>query len=60
MPPIEPDQFAPLNLDDGLYYANWEGWVSTMETQTVAAWNVVNLLARDFCGFAANVTWPDM
>jgi len=31
-----------------------------METETVAAWNVVNLLTRDFFGFVANVTWPDM
>ena len=91
MPPIADDEFAPLKLDDGLYYANIEvrcvaiialphdprgsfwltasssreltraqSWVSTMETESVAAWNVVGLWTQNRFGFVPNVTCPDM
>jgi prenylcysteine oxidase/farnesylcysteine lyase len=36
-----------------------EKWVSTMETQTVSAWNVVSLLARDLFGFHVDRSWAE-
>ncbi|KAJ3279759.1 hypothetical protein HK104_001179 [Borealophlyctis nickersoniae] len=36
---------APIQITPGLYYVNaMEGWISTMETQTVAGRNVANLV----------------
>ncbi|EJD55206.1 FAD/NAD(P)-binding domain-containing protein [Auricularia subglabra TFB-10046 SS5] len=46
--PRAPDSFPPLRLDDGLYYVNaFEPFVSTMETETIASRNVVELLLQE-------------
>ena len=43
--------FPPIKLDKGLYYVNaFEPFISTMETETVAARNVVDLLLQDEFG----------
>ncbi|KAI0005435.1 FAD/NAD-P-binding domain-containing protein [Russula compacta] len=41
-------KFPPIKLDDGLYYVNaFEPFISTMETETVASRNVIDLLLRE-------------
>ncbi|KZT02930.1 uncharacterized protein LAESUDRAFT_762360 [Laetiporus sulphureus 93-53] len=46
--------FAPIKVTKGLYYVNaFEPFISTMETETIAARNVVDLLLRDEFGAAA-------
>ncbi|CDO76406.1 hypothetical protein BN946_scf184937.g20 [Trametes cinnabarina] len=41
-------EFPPVELADGLYYVNaFEPLISTMETETLAARNVVDLMLRD-------------
>ena len=49
-PKLDPMRtFPPVVLAEHLYYANsFEFVVSTMETETIAARNVVNLLREDF------------
>ncbi|KAJ7596706.1 Prenylcysteine lyase-domain-containing protein [Mycena floridula] len=45
-PPTE--SFAPVRLEKGLYYVNaFEPFISTMETETVASRNVVDLLLNE-------------
>jgi len=40
--------FPPVKLDDGFYYINaFEPLISTMETETIAARNVVELMLVD-------------
>ncbi|GJE94006.1 FAD/NAD(P)-binding domain-containing protein [Phanerochaete sordida] len=40
--------FPPIKLEKGLYYVNaFEPFISTMETETIAARNVVELLMRE-------------
>ncbi|CAH7671177.1 prenylcysteine oxidase [Phakopsora pachyrhizi] len=53
--------FTPTKLADSFYYLNgFESLISTMETQTVSAWNVANLITRDRWNFKANQTWFEM
>ncbi|EPQ61030.1 FAD/NAD P-binding domain-containing protein [Gloeophyllum trabeum ATCC 11539] len=41
-------KFPPVKLERGLYYVNaFEPFISTMETETISARNVVDLLFRD-------------
>ncbi len=41
--------FPPINPDKGFYYVNaFESYISMMETECVAAHNVVRLLLNDF------------
>ena len=41
-------EFPPVKLAEGLYYVNaFEPFISTMETETIAARNVVELLMRE-------------
>ncbi|KAE8214400.1 hypothetical protein CF327_g2215 [Tilletia walkeri] len=51
-PVLEPTQeFPPIELDEGLYYVNaLEPMISTMETSTIAARNVVGLLLEKWYG----------
>jgi len=43
--------FPPIRLDEGLYYVNaFEPFISTMETETIASRNVVDLLLRETFG----------
>ncbi|KAG0148773.1 hypothetical protein CROQUDRAFT_40720 [Cronartium quercuum f. sp. fusiforme G11] len=59
-PVSEPSQLAPIQLDDGIYYANgFERLMSTMETETVAAWNIANLVSDRFWDFRASKSWAD-
>ncbi|KZT06641.1 FAD/NAD(P)-binding domain-containing protein [Laetiporus sulphureus 93-53] len=45
--------FAPIKVTEGLYYVNaFEPFISTMETETIAARNVVDLLLHDEFGAA--------
>ncbi|KAH8832141.1 Prenylcysteine lyase-domain-containing protein [Flagelloscypha sp. PMI_526] len=46
LPP--PKSFPPIKLADGFYYVNaFEPFMSTMETETIASRNVVDLLLHD-------------
>ena len=46
LPPT--NSFPPIKLEKGLYYVNaFEPFISTMETETIAARNVVELLMRE-------------
>ncbi|KAF8656393.1 hypothetical protein AX16_002578 [Volvariella volvacea WC 439] len=46
LPPTQ--KFPPVKLDRGLYYVNaFEPFISTMETETIASRNVVDLLLHD-------------
>ncbi|KAH9823913.1 Prenylcysteine lyase-domain-containing protein [Melampsora americana] len=57
-PIVDVNQLAPMKLDQGLYYINgFERLMSTMETETVAAWNVANLISQDLWNFHANQSW---
>jgi prenylcysteine oxidase/farnesylcysteine lyase len=48
-PPRNDTIFPPVNPDEGLYYANaFESFISTMETQCLAAHNIVRLLLADY------------
>ncbi|CAF1195874.1 unnamed protein product [Rotaria sordida] len=41
--------FPPINPDKGFYYANaFESFISTMETQCLAAHNIIRLLLADY------------
>jgi len=43
--------FPPVTLDEGLYYVNaFEPFISTMETETIASRNVVDLLLNEAFG----------
>jgi len=43
--------FPPVKLDAGLYYVNaFEPFISTMETETIASRNVVDLLLNEAFG----------
>jgi len=49
LPPVT--EFPPVKLDQGLYYVNaFEPFISTMETETVASRNVVDLLLNEEFG----------
>ena len=51
---------AEVRLDEGLYYVNgFERFISTMETSTVAAFNVVSLLLSDLFGYSAPASWAE-
>ncbi|KAL0950720.1 hypothetical protein HGRIS_007496 [Hohenbuehelia grisea] len=55
LPPT--DTFPPIKLDTGLYYVNaFEPFISTMETEIIAARNVVQLLLSD--KFASSICGP--
>ncbi|CAF2887887.1 unnamed protein product [Rotaria sp. Silwood2] len=48
-PPNNNTIFPPINPDERFYYANgFENFISTMETQCLAAHNIVRLLLIDF------------
>ncbi|CAF4353826.1 unnamed protein product [Adineta steineri] len=48
-PPRNDTIFPPINPDKGLYYVNaFESFISTMETQCVAAHNIIRLFLIDF------------
>ncbi|TNY24016.1 Prenylcysteine lyase-domain-containing protein [Rhodotorula diobovata] len=54
------DDFAPVRPDEGLYYVNaFERLISTMETETVSAFNVVSLLLNDFFGYTPPTSWAE-
>lgn len=63
--PISPpfgidEEFASFKPDPSVpfYYVNaFERWVSTMETETVSAWNAVSLLTRDLFGYSPKKSW---
>ncbi|GAA6009828.1 hypothetical protein JCM11491_000830 [Sporobolomyces phaffii] len=49
-----------LEVDGGLYYVNgMERVISTMETETVSAYNVVSLLMKDFFGYKPPLSWAE-
>lgn len=53
-------EVADVRLDEGLYYVNgFERFISTMETSTVAAFNVVGLLLGDFFGYTSPASWAE-
>ena len=48
-PPINATRFPLINPDQGFYYVNaFESFISTMETECVAAHNAIRLLLGDF------------
>jgi len=48
-PPQNNIIFPPINPDKGLYYVNaFESFISTMETQCLAAHNIIRLLLTDY------------
>ncbi|CAF3671058.1 unnamed protein product [Rotaria sordida] len=48
-PPKNDANFPPINPDKGFYYANaFESFISTMETQCLAAHNIIRLLLADY------------
>jgi prenylcysteine oxidase/farnesylcysteine lyase len=51
--------FPPVKLDEGLYYVNaFEPFISTMETETIASRNVVDLLLNE--AFATGICGPKL
>ncbi|GAA5896918.1 hypothetical protein JCM6882_007308 [Rhodosporidiobolus microsporus] len=63
-PKLEPvkqaSDFAPVRPDEGLYYVNgFERLISTMETETVSAHNVVSLLLNDFFSYTPPRSWAE-
>ncbi|EGF97645.1 uncharacterized protein MELLADRAFT_79816 [Melampsora larici-populina 98AG31] len=57
-PIVDVNQLAPMKLDEGLYYINgFERLMSTMETETLAAWNVADMISKDLWNFHANQSW---
>lgn len=57
LPSFKPDSEDPQSH---FYYPNaFERWVSTMETETVAAWNIVALLVRDMFGYQVKKSWAN-
>lgn len=71
--PMAPEDFAPIKLADGLYYANaFEPLISTMvslsklgmvklivrqETETISAWNIASLIMLDHFGIRVGKSW---
>ncbi|GAA5979241.1 hypothetical protein JCM10908_002852 [Rhodotorula pacifica] len=54
------EDYAPVRPDEGLYYVNaMERLISTMETETVSAFNVVSLLLDDFYGYTPPASWAE-
>lgn len=56
------EEFASFKPDisEHFYYPNaMERWVSTMETETVAAWNCVALLVKDLFGYQVKKSWAN-
>ncbi|KWU45646.1 hypothetical protein RHOSPDRAFT_32568 [Rhodotorula sp. JG-1b] len=52
--------YAPVRPDQGLYYVNaMERLVSTMETETVSAFNIVSLLLNDLYGYTPPSSWAE-
>lgn len=48
LPPRKKSWDAPFELHKGLWHtSSMEGWISCMETQTIAGRNVANLIKRD-------------
>lgn len=48
-PPINATRFPLINPDQGFYYVNaFESFISTMETECLAAHNAIRLLLADF------------
>jgi prenylcysteine oxidase/farnesylcysteine lyase len=51
LPPLSPDWNFPVVVDNGFWYANgFERWISTMETQTISARNIANLIISKISG----------
>ncbi|GAA5936916.1 uncharacterized protein JCM15063_000100 [Sporobolomyces koalae] len=52
---------SPIRVsDDGFYYINaFERLISTMETETVSAYNVVSLVLRDLFGYKPPTSWAE-
>ncbi|GAA5901766.1 uncharacterized protein JCM6883_000388 [Sporobolomyces salmoneus] len=49
-----------LDEDGGLYYVNgMERLISTMETETVSAYNVVSLVMKDLFGYRPPLSWAE-
>ncbi|KAI5479707.1 prenylcysteine oxidase [Pseudohyphozyma bogoriensis] len=59
--PVEAEEeLAPVRPDEGFYYVNgFERLISTMETETVSAFNVVSLLLNDFYGYQSPSSWAE-
>ncbi|KAL8280860.1 hypothetical protein RQP46_006864 [Phenoliferia psychrophenolica] len=52
--------FAPVRPDEGFYYVNgFERLISTMETETISAFNVVSLLLNDLYGYTPPTSWAE-
>lgn len=52
--------FAPVRLESGLYYVNgFERVISTMEAETIAAFNVVSLVLREVYQYIVEKSWAD-
>ncbi|GAA5984403.1 hypothetical protein JCM11641_000125 [Rhodosporidiobolus odoratus] len=55
-----PSDFAPVRPDEGLFYVNaFERLISTMETETVSAFNVVSLLLNDLFDYTPPSSWAE-
>ncbi|GAA5837448.1 hypothetical protein JCM3766R1_000446 [Sporobolomyces carnicolor] len=61
----ETDNLAKVRLDGetgsrGIFYVNgMESLISTMETETVSAYNVVSLILRDWFGYKPPLSWAE-
>lgn len=50
--------YPPTKLGERFYYVNgFESIISTMETQTVAAWNIAMMLSKDCWNFIPKKSW---
>ncbi|KAH9466280.1 hypothetical protein MJO28_001101 [Puccinia striiformis f. sp. tritici] len=53
-----PTTYAPTKLDKAIYYVNgFESLISTMETQTVASWNIAMCLSQQFWNYVPQKSW---
>jgi len=57
-PLVSPSKYAPTKLGRRLYYVNgFESLVSTMETQTLASWNIAMSLSKELWNFVPQESW---
>ncbi|PLW06875.1 hypothetical protein PCANC_24990 [Puccinia coronata f. sp. avenae] len=57
-PLVPPTKYAPTKLGKRLYYVNgFESLISTMETQTLASWNIAMGLSKEVWNFVPKESW---
>ncbi|KAA1088439.1 hypothetical protein PGT21_006967 [Puccinia graminis f. sp. tritici] len=57
-PLVPPSKYPPTKLGNKLYYVNgFENLISTMETQTLASWNIAMSLSKDVWNYVPKKSW---